>query len=468
MPTNKTTEQLIAEGFREGDVVPGGGVITPSGEIQQTPGVADVNRPATFAPQPSSMSDIEKRLEEIRQQALAVQESANRLAEKEKSSLDGAVVSSDRIINDERDITSRVEQALSGSDTEIDSIRKASEDLQAELKKREDELESRRSQEVQSIEQDFGEQQQQLDDAQRKEFAARRVALARIGGFLGESASAVSNLRSLTEEHNREDSLLQSKKRAAIQEAKNAISDKQFEIARERLAEAKKIEEDVSKRRQDFFDRALDLVREQRQQDEFRLNLQKDARSTVQNILDTYGTIDFSLLSEESQADLFEMALTAGIPPEVVTSSFTTIKQEELKNKRDDEAFNREIDLANLAIRRANLQLSQQKQSEGSRLSAVDAQRLNLPRSLVGRTEDEIFSDFQDTIPPSWYEDYIRQQQLASGKTGLINMQELQDQWNRFRNEALEQSSSYWYAGPVGGFNPDNSGEVIEETKIEE
>lgn len=142
-------------------------------------------------------------------------------------------------------------------------------------------LEARRAAEVEGIKADFDEQGRQLEKTQANETGATTNTLARIGGYLGPSASATGAMINLGQEHKAEVLALESKKQAAILAANTAIEDKKFDVARLRAQEVKDIEQEIQRRKEKFFDQQITLSRENRENDEFKREKYKDQLETL-------------------------------------------------------------------------------------------------------------------------------------------------------------------------------------------
>lgn len=128
-------------------------------------------------------------------------------------------------------------------------------------------LEQQRKDEIANIEADFKQQQDQLAQNQAKETGTTSVGIARLGGYLGGSASGTGTMINLARTHQQEVTALEGKKQAAIQAAKTAIDDKEFALADAKAKEAKDLEQTINDRKNTFFNQTLALTNEQRQND---------------------------------------------------------------------------------------------------------------------------------------------------------------------------------------------------------
>lgn len=362
-----------------------------------------------------------------------------------------AVVSTDNVIQGERDTAAAV-AAFRGPDSNFDNLTITHEADITDIESQTDALEKRREQEVASLNEQFDELRTTTVGAQKRETGTFATGLSRIGGFLGESASSIGALRNLATEHRAELKSLASKRATAINEANQAITDKQFELAREKAEAAKDFEKEIDDRRNKFFDQSLKLTQEQRQQDERRDTIKNqvrdDARSSLNTIITNFGGIDFNSLDDATAADYFELASLAGIPVESLAQP--TLKQESQRSTEDQRAITNALAAARLSIQQSSLALSQQRFEEGEKLNAVDAQRLGLPKLLVGLSENDVETQLRDETPPDWFVE------IEEGKADGVKTREALDTlWEEFRTEILTTSAiSIFGAGGIGGGLP--------------
>jgi len=153
----------------------------------------------------------------------------------------------------------------------------------------------RRREEIKGINEGFGVAKTQLEEGQKKETGSTTVGIARTGGYLGGSASGTGVMLNLAQSHRNEVVSLEAKRQNAILEANKAYDDKDFAVARERVKEAKDIEQQIYNRNQDFWNNQLKLQTESRAQDTF---LQKKYGDQLEALSITGGTPDARTTSE--------------------------------------------------------------------------------------------------------------------------------------------------------------------------
>lgn len=140
---------------------------------------------------------------------------------------------------------------------------KAHNDALAILDQQKKDLEARRTSELDVINTNFSQAKDRLTTGQASETGSYSATLARIGGYLGNTASATGAMISLNDKHQVQLNELEAKKQAAIQVANNAINDKQFELARSKIAEIKDYTATIAKSKQDFFNNNKKIIEDQ-------------------------------------------------------------------------------------------------------------------------------------------------------------------------------------------------------------
>lgn len=150
--------------------------------------------------------------------------------------------------------------SLFGQTSDVKNLLQQSQSSIAEITGYQDALAQRRIDEEASIRKDYAQQTADTQGAQESESGSTNTAITtKLGGYLGSSGSAVGVMNNLAASHRTELLKLDSARDKAIQEARNAITDKEFAVARMKSDEIKSLTNTIYQRQQDFFDNALKL-----------------------------------------------------------------------------------------------------------------------------------------------------------------------------------------------------------------
>lgn len=193
----------------------------------------------------------------------------------------GIVSGSTSIVNNEKATTATV-KSLSSSLPEAPKVvdnsglTTAHDASMATINDYMSKLEARRQEEIKGINAGFDVAKTNQGVAQEKETGSTSVGIARMGGYLGGSGSGTGVMLNLAQSHRNEVVALEAKRQDAIRQANTAIEDKQFQLARDKVAEAKSFEEQVYKRNQDFWDNQIKYEAANRAQDTFLQDKYKD------------------------------------------------------------------------------------------------------------------------------------------------------------------------------------------------
>lgn len=205
----------------------------------------------------------------------------------------GLVSSSDSVVSEENKITSDV-KGLAAPRFDEKETKRLYDDSFKLLDDYAKELESRGDERVKAINQQYDELKTDTQDAQKREGATTNVALTRVGGYLGTQISAVGVLNNQAKEHRAEIASLEAKRAATIQDALDALSDKQFAVAKLRVDEVKAMAKDINDRRQQFFQNTMAVLAENRQAEahKFEMGTKKADRAAFSIIDETDGMDD--------------------------------------------------------------------------------------------------------------------------------------------------------------------------------
>lgn len=171
----------------------------------------------------------------------------------------------------------------------------------------------------------YDEERATTEEKQAGEVGSTSAALARMGGYLGGSASGTGALLKLSASHRAEVASLESKRMAALTEARTNFAEKRFQAAKQKAEEAKWWEEEIYARQQDFFDNQRALLADERTE---RNQERDDARSVITNIISNTSGQDWDELSEDTQKALEQNAIRAGYPLDVIKNMMAMPKAE--------------------------------------------------------------------------------------------------------------------------------------------
>jgi hypothetical protein len=254
-------------------------------------------------------TDYAASLEKIKANALELQKKASQLSGQNATTVTNSgttgassvVSSSAPVVAEEKKTLSDLNNLTSDNNT----ITQAHNDYLTQLDAEFAALEARREREVAGINTAFDTKRTQTEQAQKGEVGTFTSTLARIGGYLGDSASAAGAMVNLNQAHKFQLNDLEAKRQSAIQEAKNAIDDKKFALARLKAQEAKDYAKEISDSKQKFFENNLRILNEQRQQDEAN-------RAVIKDKLANLAFIDPSKISSETKKEIDDFYGTPG------------------------------------------------------------------------------------------------------------------------------------------------------------
>lgn len=258
---------------------------------------------------------------------------AKALTDKTSTTASSFVSSSAPVVQQEKDTTKTV-QDLMGSITppkdETGSAQTASDAYMKLIDDQTAALEKRRADEVARISGQFDQAEAGLKTTQKSETGTTGAMLARSGGYLGNTGSGTGVLLNLAATHKSEIATLQAKRADAIQQANNAITDKQFALAQLKVKEVKDIEQTIHDRKNEFFNNSLKAVTEARQQDEA-------YRKKITDDLDMLGKLslnDTELKLDPAKASEIDSYYgTPGFTQQYLTTVRNAAKAKEAKDR---------------------------------------------------------------------------------------------------------------------------------------
>lgn len=209
------------------------------------------------------------------------------------------VADSSAIVADENNTMNNL-SSLFGQTPDIQNFMQQSQSSVDEILKYQKELEERQKKEEERINADYERERATQERSQASETGSTNTALTtRLGGYLGSSGSATGVMNNLAASHRTEMLALSAKRDQAIQAARNAISDKQFALAKMKADEIKATTESIYQRQQDFFNNALKLQAEGRASRADQRAEEDQRVSQIKDFLDGIGTIAESGLDVE-------------------------------------------------------------------------------------------------------------------------------------------------------------------------
>ena len=220
--SDKEVNDLARRGFREGDFVPGRGVLLPDGTFDTK--------------KLDQIKTIESQLETIKQQALA-------LKNKEKTTASTAVSSDTPEVKEEERATESIANAIKEN-----PMSKTMSLLDEQIKLIRDQQRIDES----SINAEFGRMRTDKEAAQASETGQTSVALAQAGGYLGTSGSAQGVMLRLAESHRAELTKLDVERQKAINEARKAAANREFDVVREKARIVEEIEQEAYERELEY------------------------------------------------------------------------------------------------------------------------------------------------------------------------------------------------------------------------
>lgn len=233
-------------------------------------------------------------------------------------------------------------------------------------------------------------------------------------------------------------SQIQAKKQGLILQAENARDEKNFKLLNKTMQNYRDTVKEERKIAQDTYENALKASKEARDVAKQNMDEQKvvisEARNTLNALITNFGGIDIESLDPVSKQTITELATTAGMPLEIITGP--SLKEQTTENTLKQQRITNAIAAAGLSIRQATFAQSQE-------IDAQEAQRLNLPRSVVGMNEAKINADLKLDTPPVWF----IESKILQGEVKDINSPDAIPLWQKFRTEVLKTNPMIDFGG---------------------
>jgi len=169
---------------------------------------------------------------------------------------------------------------------DLKNINDASASSTKLLTERMDALEKRKDAEIAAIKSEYESASKTQNERQNKDYQGQATSLVTAGGgFLGTTGSQTGVLNNLRATHEAEKTALMAKRDAAVQQAQNAFEDKDFELAKSLIKEAKDTEQEIYNRQKDNAEQILAASREKRAQDEYDRGVTTDKLSKYESLV---------------------------------------------------------------------------------------------------------------------------------------------------------------------------------------
>jgi hypothetical protein len=172
--------------------------------------------------------------------------------------------------------TNPVANLFGGADTS--ALTDAYKGYQTDTQNYQNQLAARKDAAIKGINSEFDTLKTDTQRAQTNETGAQSASLARIGGYLGDSASGNGVLLNLENRHRQELQTIEQKRAAAINEAQTAFEDNNFKVAQQAYQEAKDLQSQIYARQKDFADFSLQYQQFQNTKDQQQLAKQQAAQ----------------------------------------------------------------------------------------------------------------------------------------------------------------------------------------------
>jgi len=321
---------------------------------------------------------------------------------------------------------------------DVTGLTNAHNDSTKLLQDRMDALDQRRKDEVAGLTASYERAINEQGLRQEKDYAGKATNLITAGGgFLGMTGSQSGVLQNLQHTFDTEKTALLSKRDAAIQEAKNAIDDKQFALAKSKAEEARSYEKDLYDRQKDVADQKLSLSREARQQAEY-------DRGYTDERLKAYSSLSSEEFSKLTPTQIGEVdkfyypgyTSAARLINEKVASGKSMKENIALKNDIQD-LINKTPYGKRIALPDGTFVVGQKRPpGSGSRSTAniitpLMASQIPALKGLVGQNEKAMIKTLLFDNPPGWYAQFYKES--APDAFAGATTETLKSDWVKFK-----------------------------------
>lgn len=320
---------------------------------------------------------------------------------------------------------------------------KAHQDYLDMIKTQTDALEARRTNEINNINNSFDSTKTQLKDTQAHEVGTFSATLQRIGGYLGDSASASGAMINLNQKHTYEINDLEAKRQAALQAAKTAVDDKEFQLAQAKVQEAKDYAKQIQDSKQTYFDNAIKIMNTQSSQ-------AAAANTATKNKLDTLSTAVIPHLVDQlntttdpkaKEALIQTYADNYGFDTNTINSLVNNYKQEQIKASpevvKEYEFYKNQTGYSGSILDYQRVKALATKITEPGKSDVItqsDISTYGLPKEAAGMPKTNFAYSLTLDKMPDWFTGYINNYAKDQGWRLPLTKQEIQDQWTVLKN----------------------------------
>lgn len=319
------------------------------------------------------------------------------------------------------------------------------------IRAQEDALAKRRQETEKTINAQFDATRGSLEDQQKRETGSTSAGLARAGGYLGFSGSSQGVLLNLGQSHRAEMQSLEAKRQQALNEARVAYEDKQFALAKERVNEAKKYEQESYERQQAYFSelkKVTDATRAAEEEQSLNIDIYNALAEGATDELSVFQKLN-GRASPEKIRTFFDK-----IKPKTATTAVYKFSNDEVGKligagltPQEMQLFSDDLNKYGYAKAVEGLSGRQRaivdeilngKPTSGvtNGLTISEAKSLGLPLSLIGKSEQEFFAELTSDTPPDWFIEYIESQKRQNLLPDVV-----EELWQTFRQNTINKFS---------------------------
>lgn len=305
-----------------------------------------------------------------------------------------------------------------------------------------------------------------MEMGQKSDTAAKTTNLGTTGGgYLGFTGSQAGALGKLKAEQKIEMDTLIEKQNEIVRKATRAFKDKEYDLAARLLELSYKTEADIIEKKSQWEKDQLDIATKKREfiekdlealallpEEDYLANVPMEYKAEIDSnyfpgFTDAYVGVQRSTVQAKTQKEKFDafqkqlnflQDIPEGQSVSIGGETFTGLGKTsdiQLIKSTDPNGYVRMIEYnkgsGTVKIRNVG------RIGSYNTLTAAEADKSKLPASLVGRSEQEVFSSLTDTTPPDWFLEY------KYYDPSMVNPMDpsVLSAWDSFRNEVLNDFS---------------------------